>query len=90
MSDPAGAKSMCAQRIEIDEAMRISEVAFLPGHATTSADSNDASFSLRVFDDAGEERLSIPHIARTQTAIPPTSPACSKAHGCSSARTEWR
>ncbi|MFG3695479.1 hypothetical protein ACGFZ6_19150 [Stutzerimonas stutzeri] len=61
---------MCAQRIEIDEAMLISEMAFLPCHATTSADSNDASFSLRVFDDAGEERLSIPHIARTQYSDP--------------------
>lgn len=37
---------MNAQRFVLDEAMRISEMAVLPGHGTTKADQDDASFSL--------------------------------------------
>ncbi len=61
---------MTAQRLALDEAMRISEMAFLPCHATTKADSGDASFSLQVTNAAGNEILSISHIARSQYTDP--------------------
>ncbi|AHL75755.1 hypothetical protein CH92_11860 [Stutzerimonas stutzeri] len=61
---------MTTQRIALDEAMRISEMAFLPCHATTKANNDDASFSLRVTNAASDELLSIPHIARSQYADP--------------------
>lgn len=61
---------MNAQRFVLDEAMRISEMAVLPGHGTTKADQDDASFSLRVFDEGGQERLTIPHIARSPYSDP--------------------
>ncbi|WP_217474304.1 hypothetical protein [Stutzerimonas stutzeri] len=61
---------MNAQRFALDEAMRIREMAFLPCQATTRADQDDASFSLRVVDEAGQERLSILHIARSQYSDP--------------------
>ena len=61
---------MTAQRLDLDEAMRISEMAFLPCHATAKADRGDASFSLRVINAAGNDILSISHIARSQYADP--------------------
>ena len=61
---------MTAQRLSIDEATRISEMAFLPCHAITRADRDDSSFSLRVINAAGAEALSISHIARSQYADP--------------------
>ncbi|MBA1279335.1 hypothetical protein [Stutzerimonas stutzeri] len=59
---------MTSQQLTLDEAMRISEMAFLPCHVTTVADHEDASFSLRVTNAAGDEALSIAHIARSQYA----------------------
>ncbi len=61
---------MTAQRLSIDEARHISEMAFLPLHATTQADRDDSSFSLRVLNTAGTEVLSVAHIARSQYADP--------------------
>ncbi|QGZ31527.1 hypothetical protein [Stutzerimonas stutzeri] len=61
---------MTVQRLSLDEAMRISAMAFLPCHAVTRADNEDASYSLRVIDAAGDEILSIAHIARSQYADP--------------------
>ena len=61
---------MTAQRLELDEAMQISEMAFLPCHATANADTDDASFSLKVVNETGEELLSISHIARSQYTNP--------------------
>ncbi|WP_413043733.1 hypothetical protein [Pseudomonas sp. YJ42] len=61
---------MTALRLALDEAIRISEMAFLPCHATTQVNNEDASFSLRVINVAGDEIMSIPHIARSQYADP--------------------
>ncbi|NKQ10526.1 hypothetical protein [Pseudomonas sp. SST3] len=61
---------MTTQRLALNEAMRISEMAFLPCHATAKADHEDASFSLRVVDAVGDEILSISHIARSQYTDP--------------------
>lgn len=52
--------------LTLDEAMRISELAFLPCHADTNADREDASFSLRVVNETGDEALSICHVAHSQ------------------------
>lgn len=57
-------------QLSLDEAVRISEMAFLPCRATAHTDQGDASFSLRVIDAFGAEILSIAHIARTQYASP--------------------
>jgi hypothetical protein len=62
--------TMTVQYLVLDEAMRISEMAFLPCRATAKADHGDASFSLRVINAAGDEILSISHIARSQYADP--------------------
>lgn len=72
---------MPGQRIAIEEAMRISEMAFLPCRATTKADSSDASFSLQVTNTGGKEMLSISHIARSQYADPDHLAACWKTLG---------
>jgi len=61
---------MTAQHLALDEAMRISEMAFLPSHATAKANTEDASFSLRVVNAAGDELLAISHIARSQYVDP--------------------
>lgn len=61
---------MTSQQLTLDEAMRISEMAFLPCHVITVADNQDASFSLQVTNEAGDEILSIAHIARSQYAAP--------------------
>ncbi|MCQ4310594.1 hypothetical protein NAV33_01590 [Pseudomonas stutzeri] len=61
---------MTTQHIALDEAMRISEMAFLPCHAAAKANNEDASFSLRVINAAGDEILTISHIARSQYAAP--------------------
>lgn len=61
---------MTTQHLTLDEAMHISEMAFLPCHATTKADNEDASFSLRVINAEGDEMLSISHIARSQYVDP--------------------
>lgn len=61
---------MTDQHLTLNEAMRISEMAFLPCHATAKPDNEDASFSLRVVGTGGDEILSIPHIARSQYTEP--------------------
>lgn len=61
---------MTNQQLALDEAMRISEMAFLPCRVDTVADNEDASFSLRVTNAAGDEVLSIAHVARSQYAAP--------------------
>ncbi|TLX53966.1 hypothetical protein DN826_16170 [Stutzerimonas nosocomialis] len=57
-----------ALHLSLDEATRISEMAFLPLRAITQSDLDDASYSLRVEDACGEPVLSIAHIARSQYA----------------------
>lgn len=57
---------MPTQHLALDEAIRISEMAFLPCYAAAKANNEDASFSLRVVNAAGDELLAISHIARSQ------------------------
>lgn len=52
--------------INLDEALRIVEQAFLPHTCKTREDRDDASFSFRVFDDSEVELLSQAHVARSQ------------------------
>ncbi|MBA1274150.1 hypothetical protein [Stutzerimonas azotifigens] len=54
--------------LSLDEATRISEMAFLPLRAITDIDPDDASYSLRVEDASGALVLSIAHVARSQYA----------------------
>nr|WP_319296941.1 hypothetical protein [Stutzerimonas xanthomarina] len=61
---------MTSAVLDLDEARRICEMAFLPCHAATRADHTDGSFSLSVASAAGDEALSILHIARSQYADP--------------------
>jgi hypothetical protein len=61
---------MTALHLVLEEAMHVSEMAFLPCHATAEANHEDASFSLRVVNAAGNELLAIPHIARSQYRDP--------------------
>lgn len=61
---------MTAQHLALDEAMCISEMAFLPCHASAKANNEDASFSLQVINATGGEVLSIAHIARSQYTDP--------------------
>lgn len=56
--------------LSLEEAVSISQMAFLPCRATAHVDQGDASFSLRVHGSSGDEILSIAHIARTQYASP--------------------
>ncbi len=54
--------------LSLDEATRISEMAFLPLRAITQRDLDDASYSLRVENASDEVVLSIAHVARSQYA----------------------
>jgi len=61
---------MASTHISLDEAISISELAFLPFRGEAIVHSEDASFALNVRDEIGVEVLSLPHIARTQYADP--------------------
>ncbi len=61
---------MTSQQLALDEAMRISEMAFLPCQVTTVADNQDASFSLQITNETGDEVFSIAHIAHSQYTAP--------------------
>lgn len=52
--------------LDLDEAMRISEMAFLPCRGVATADASDASFALQVLDEIGREALTIRHVAHSQ------------------------
>ncbi|WJN57735.1 MULTISPECIES: DUF1652 domain-containing protein [unclassified Pseudomonas] len=56
--------------LSLEEALHIVEQAFLPHACETRADSEDASFSFRVFDDSDVELLSQAHVARSQYGDP--------------------
>ena len=61
---------MGTKPLELDEAIRITEMAFLPCRAVAHADAQDASYSLRVLDEADCERFSIAHIGLSQYRDP--------------------
>ncbi|WP_434456274.1 DUF1652 domain-containing protein [Stutzerimonas urumqiensis] len=52
--------------LSLAEATRIAELAFLPYRAVTTADREDASFSLRVVDEHDRILTSVAHVARSQ------------------------
>lgn len=56
--------------LDLEEAMAISEMAFLPCRGIATADASDASYALRVEDEAGGALLTIAHIARSQYSDP--------------------
>lgn len=56
--------------LDIETAMAISEMAFLPCRGIASSDASDASYALRIEDDMGSTLLSIAHIARSQYSDP--------------------
>ncbi len=56
--------------LALEEAMAISEMAFLPCQGITDADASDASYALRVEDETGAVLLTIAHIARSQYSDP--------------------
>src|SRR5690606_24188745 len=49
--------------LDLEEAMAISEMAFLPCRGITDADASDASYALRVEDETGAALLTIAHVA---------------------------
>ncbi|UVE19513.1 DUF1652 domain-containing protein [Pseudomonas sp. LS44] len=53
-------------QLSLVEATRITEQAFLPHHCTTTLNSEDASFSFRVFGENGAELFVQAHVARSQ------------------------
>lgn len=61
---------MHATSITLEQAMAISESAFLPCRGIAQADPSDASYSIRVVDILGAELLSIAHIAQSQYGNP--------------------
>lgn len=56
--------------LTLDEARRISEMAFLPYRGETRADDGDASYSLQIIDQQQRTLLTIAHIARSQYSDP--------------------
>ncbi|AFN77874.1 hypothetical protein PSJM300_09030 [Stutzerimonas stutzeri DSM 10701] len=56
--------------LDLEEAMAISEMAFLPCRGITDADASDASYALRVEDETGAALLTIAHVARSQYSDP--------------------
>ena len=56
--------------LSLERAVQISEQAFVPFSAVVQTHREDASFALRVLDDAGNCLASLPHIARVQSANP--------------------
>lgn len=59
-----------SQLLSLEEAVQITEQAFLPHSCETIADRDDASFSFRVFDDADVVLHSHAHVARSQYQDP--------------------
>lgn len=80
---------MTAQCLAIDQARRISEMAFLACRATTQPTMRTTASSLRVTHAAGDEALSMSHIARFRYATPNCLAgllellACWRTHGSS-------
>lgn len=58
------------QPLSLEQALRITEQAFLPHQCQTFYTAADASFAVRVFDDSAVELLSLSHVARTQYSDP--------------------
>lgn len=56
--------------LDLEGAMAISEMAFLPCRGIADSDSSDASYALRIEDETGRTLLSIAHIARSQYSDP--------------------
>lgn len=56
--------------LDLEEAIAISEMAFLPCRGISTVDTSDASYALRIEDDTGRTLLSIPHVARSQYSDP--------------------
>lgn len=61
---------MATPSFTLDEAMSIASQAFLPYRCVTLPHAEDASFAMRIHDDADREILSVPHVARSQYSDP--------------------
>ncbi|WP_376750313.1 hypothetical protein [Stutzerimonas nitrititolerans] len=63
--------------LDLEEAMAISEMAFLPCRGITDANVSDASYALRVEDETGAALLTIATLRAPSTATRCIWPGCS-------------